>query len=155
MIINILYLTIEFWAQIPWYFYILVIGMGLIIFAMFDEKIKQKKENKALNSETNNVSLGVENTEVNNVVSNMGEVNEQPIEETEMPKVPEIKKETELPKGESVNEEVELPKEVTTKEENNKVSEEIEVKEDNKEKQKEEVVMPKKRGRKKKAENKE
>ncbi len=155
MIINILYLTIEFWAQIPWYFYILVIGMGLIIFAMFDEKIKQKKENKALNRETNNVPLGVENTEVNNIVSNMSEVNEQPKEETEIPKVSEIKEEMELPKEESVNEEVELPKEVMAKEENNKVSEEIEVKEDNKEKQKEEVVMPKKRGRKKKVENKE
>ena len=46
MVVNIVYLTFEFWAQIPWYFYILVIGMGLIVFAMFDEKFKQKKAKK-------------------------------------------------------------------------------------------------------------
>jgi hypothetical protein len=36
-------LTIEYWKEIPWYVYILVIGLALILFAMYDEKRKQSK----------------------------------------------------------------------------------------------------------------
>ncbi len=39
----VIHATWEFWTKLPWYFYILIIGLGLIIFAMFDEKLKQKK----------------------------------------------------------------------------------------------------------------
>ena len=43
LIFGILVLTFEYWKEIPWYVYILFIGLALIIFAMFDEKIKQNK----------------------------------------------------------------------------------------------------------------
>ena len=39
----IIHATWEFWTKLPWYFYILIIGLALIIFAMFDERLKQKK----------------------------------------------------------------------------------------------------------------
>ena len=39
----IIHATWEFWTKLPWYVYILIIGLALILFAMFDEKLKQKK----------------------------------------------------------------------------------------------------------------
>lgn len=44
MIVNVIFLTWEFWTQVPWYIYILIIGFALIGFAMFDEKRKQDKK---------------------------------------------------------------------------------------------------------------
>lgn len=41
MVICILILTYEYWTQIPWYIYILLVGLVLILYAMFDEKKKQ------------------------------------------------------------------------------------------------------------------
>ena len=41
MIFGVLVLTVEYWKEIPWYVYILIIGLALIIFAMNDEKRKQ------------------------------------------------------------------------------------------------------------------
>ncbi len=87
MIVNIIYLTIEFWAQIPWYFYILAIGMGLIIFAMFDERFKQKKELKGTNEEAV-TQIPVNVVPVNNEVG-MPEVNTAEVEEP----VPQVKEE--------------------------------------------------------------
>lgn len=43
MIFGVIMLTAEYWKEIPWYVYILVIGLALIIFAMYDEKRKQQK----------------------------------------------------------------------------------------------------------------
>ncbi len=44
LIAFVIHATWEFWTKLPWYFYILLIGLALIIFAMFDEKIKQKNK---------------------------------------------------------------------------------------------------------------
>ncbi len=46
MIINIIFLTFEYWSQIPWYVYILIVGLALIVFAMLDEKRKMNKKKK-------------------------------------------------------------------------------------------------------------
>ena len=46
-------LTAEYWKEIPWYVYILFIGLALISFAMFDEKRKQAKKQQL--SQVNNV----------------------------------------------------------------------------------------------------
>ena len=46
MIINIIFLTFEYWSQIPWYVYILIVGLALIVFAMLDEKRKINKKKK-------------------------------------------------------------------------------------------------------------
>ncbi len=46
LVINIIFLTAEYWSQIPWYVYILIVGLALIIFAMLDEKRKLNKKNK-------------------------------------------------------------------------------------------------------------
>ena len=43
IILGVFMLTIEYWKEIPWYVYILVIGLALILFAMYDEKRKQSK----------------------------------------------------------------------------------------------------------------
>ncbi len=44
MIFGVIMLTAEYWKEIPWYVYILVIGLALIVFAMYDEKRKQNKK---------------------------------------------------------------------------------------------------------------
>ncbi len=44
MIFGVIMLTAEYWQEIPWYVYILVIGLALIVFAMYDEKRKQNKK---------------------------------------------------------------------------------------------------------------
>lgn len=136
MVINIIYLTAEFWAQIPWYFYILVIGMILIIFAMFDEKLKQKKALKVANNvvpfapvlepQVVTNELPVENKESEEVEVKEEVLEEVPVEPKE--EVSEVKEEVLEEKKEP---EIELPKET-----------------------KEEVKTPKKRGRKKKTETK-
>lgn len=41
MIFGVIVLTAEYWKELPWYVYILVIGLALISFAMYDEKRKQ------------------------------------------------------------------------------------------------------------------
>lgn len=52
MIVHIIKQTLEFWASIPIYIYVLVIGLVLILFAMFDEKLNiKKKDNKKDNIE--------------------------------------------------------------------------------------------------------
>ena len=53
MLVNIIFLTWEFWTQVPWYIYILIIGFALIGFAMFDEKRKQDKK-KLQSTQTTN-----------------------------------------------------------------------------------------------------
>ncbi len=45
MIGCIIILSSEYLKDIPWYVYILLIGLSLIIFALFDEKKKQSKKN--------------------------------------------------------------------------------------------------------------
>ncbi len=52
LVFNIIYLTWEYWSQIPWYIYILIVGLALIIFAMLDEKRKlnKKKEQEKIES---------------------------------------------------------------------------------------------------------
>ena len=55
LIFGILVLTFEYWKEIPWYVYILFIGLALIVFAMFDEKRKQNKRIKE--QQTNNVVI--------------------------------------------------------------------------------------------------
>ena len=51
MIFGVIILTAEYWQQIPWYVYILFIGLSLIIFAMYDEKRKQNKRLAAIQQE--------------------------------------------------------------------------------------------------------
>lgn len=46
MVFGVIVLTAEYWKEIPWYVYILVIGLALIIFAMYDEKRKQLKKSQ-------------------------------------------------------------------------------------------------------------
>ena len=46
MIVHIIKQTLEFWASIPIYIYVLIIGLTLILFAMFDERLNIKKKNK-------------------------------------------------------------------------------------------------------------
>lgn len=41
MIFGVIVLTAEYWKELPWYVYILIIGLALISFAMYDEKRKQ------------------------------------------------------------------------------------------------------------------
>lgn len=53
LIINIIVLTVEYWSQIPWYVYILIVGLALIAFAMFDEKRKLNKKKKEQEQVTN------------------------------------------------------------------------------------------------------
>lgn len=43
MIMFIVILALRFWETIPWYIYILIIGLALIIYAMYDENKKRKK----------------------------------------------------------------------------------------------------------------
>ena len=56
MILSIIYLTSAFWSLIPWYVYILLIGLGLIVFAMFDEHRKMNKKANLNQISTNNDS---------------------------------------------------------------------------------------------------
>ena len=51
MIFGVIILTAEYWQEIPWYVYILFIGLSLIIFAMYDEKRKQNKRLAAMQQE--------------------------------------------------------------------------------------------------------
>ena len=44
MIFGVIVLTAEYWKELPWYVYILVIGLALISFAMYDEKRKQTEK---------------------------------------------------------------------------------------------------------------
>lgn len=56
MIGCIIILSSEYLKDIPWYVYILLIGLALIIFALFDEKKKQSKKTIHLSDETKNNS---------------------------------------------------------------------------------------------------
>ena len=62
LIFCILVLTFEYWKEIPWYVYILFIGLALIVFAMFDEKRKQNKRIKE--QQTNNVVIESTSVEI-------------------------------------------------------------------------------------------
>jgi len=58
MIVHIIKQTLEFWSSIPIYIYVLLIGLALILFAMFDERlniIKKKKEKPEKIEEKNNI----------------------------------------------------------------------------------------------------
>ncbi len=54
MIVHIVKQTLEFWASIPIYIYILIIGLTLILFAMFDERLNIKKKDKEKPSQKDN-----------------------------------------------------------------------------------------------------
>lgn len=91
-------LTAEYWKEIPWYAYILVIGLALIIFAMYDEKRKQQKrlqeENaKAITDVTyqSNQPLPAQMIEQQNIETSLPEQTvEEVVEETvEQPVVEE------------------------------------------------------------------
>ena len=81
MIFGVIVLTAEYWKELPWYVYILVIGLALISFAMYDEKSKQmEKEEKNNSSENPEIPLPVEtetsypnNLEINNTTNNITE----------------------------------------------------------------------------------
>lgn len=45
-IATIIYMTKEFWQEIPWYIYILLVGFTLIILAMIEENKKNKKSSE-------------------------------------------------------------------------------------------------------------
>lgn len=63
LLFGIFMLTIEYWKEIPWYVYILFIGLALIVFAMYDEKRKQNKKLKE------QIAMNVyQNVPVNNMV---------------------------------------------------------------------------------------
>ena len=54
MIIHVIKQTLEFWSSVPIYIYVLIIGVVLILFAMFDERlniINKKKETEEKNEE--------------------------------------------------------------------------------------------------------
>ncbi len=55
MIIHIIKQTLEFWTSIPIYIYILIIGLTLILFAMFDERLNKKKKDKEKTSKKDNI----------------------------------------------------------------------------------------------------
>ncbi len=114
LIFGILVLTFEYWKEIPWYVYILFIGLALIVFAMFDEKRKQNKRMKE--QQINNV---VEKNPIKDAQS----VIVEPVE-TEEPKAievsvvkEEIPQEKKIPKLEIVEDTSSKP---TVKEEQRK-----------------------------------
>lgn len=114
LIFGILVLTFEYWKEIPWYVYILFIGLALIVFAMFDEKRKQNKRMKE--QQINNV---VEKNPIKDAQS----VVVEPVE-TEEPKAievsvvkEEIPQEKKIPKLEIVEDTSSKP---TVKEEQHK-----------------------------------
>ena len=45
MIIHVIKQTLEFWESVPIYIYVLLIGLALILFAMFDERLNIIKKN--------------------------------------------------------------------------------------------------------------
>ena len=45
MIIHVIKQTLEFWESVPIYIYVLLIGLALILFAMFDERLNLIKKN--------------------------------------------------------------------------------------------------------------
>ena len=54
MIIHVIKQTLEFWSSVPIYIYVLIIGVVLILFAMFDERlniVNKKKETEEKNEE--------------------------------------------------------------------------------------------------------
>ena len=53
IILGVIMLTAEYWREIPWYVYILFIGLALISFAMFDEKRKQAKKQQQVSQSIN------------------------------------------------------------------------------------------------------
>ena len=55
MIFGVIVLTAEYWKELPWYVYILVIGLALILFAMYDEKRKQEEKSKVLTQQDNTI----------------------------------------------------------------------------------------------------
>jgi hypothetical protein len=58
MIVQIIKQTVEFWSSIPIYIYVLLIGLALILFAMFDERLnikKKKQQNPEKIEEKNNI----------------------------------------------------------------------------------------------------
>ena len=76
MVLSIILVSLEYLKVIPWYIYILLIGLALILFAMFDEK---KKINK-------NIDNKIEQLD-ENILPNYSK-QEEPIEEIE--KVTEV-----------------------------------------------------------------
>ncbi len=54
MIFYIVVLALRFWGLIPWYIYILFIGFALIVYAIYDEKKKNKKEEKTVDKTEEN-----------------------------------------------------------------------------------------------------
>ena len=85
MVISIILVSIEYLKVIPWYIYILLIGLALIVFAMFNEK-------KKLNQNTNNK---VEPLNENNLISNDSKPEEA---------IKEIEKVEEVPDKENISE---------------------------------------------------
>lgn len=79
MIFGVIVLTAEYWQQLPWYVYILVIGLALILFAMYDEKRKQTKK----------VQQEVPVVNIENIVAEDNQVTEElPVkEETILPQL--------------------------------------------------------------------
>ena len=49
IIINAFALTREFWLSLPWWFYLLILGIGLLAFAITNESRANKKVSKEEN----------------------------------------------------------------------------------------------------------
>ena len=92
LLFGIFMLTIEYWKEIPWYVYILFIGLALIVFAMFDEKRKQNKklkEQMAINTQQQVIvqNVPVENT-IQEPLPQPSEIVTTPIEEVQEEQTP-------------------------------------------------------------------
>lgn len=114
LIFGILVLTFEYWKEIPWYVYILFIGLALIVFAMFDEKRKQNKRMKE--QQINNVVEKNPIKDAQSVIVEPVEIEEPKAIEVSVVKE-EIPQEKKIPKLEIVEDTSSKP---TVKEEQRK-----------------------------------
>ncbi len=57
IIINVLILTREFWLAIPWWIYVLIIGIILISFAVYNEINANKKKNNVIKELSKKIDL--------------------------------------------------------------------------------------------------
>ena len=64
MIGCIILLTAQYWALVPWYIYILLIGLALIGYAMYDESKKQKKKSELIKEETTQIKSTSNSNEI-------------------------------------------------------------------------------------------
>jgi hypothetical protein len=100
MIFGVIVLTAEYWKELPWYVYILIIGLALISFAMYDEKRKQIN-NEIKEKETQTIESPILEQQLTSEPTKKEEVVELQVEATPSAQI-EITKIEEVPIEESI-----------------------------------------------------